>query len=425
MMKKLLTVLAAVLGVVLVAMPAYADTASDIAQKLSPSHRVYVATDAAVKIDNNAANASQVPLVVAAVPASAGNSKQLAQDIGPKVFPDTHGIVIVIAGTDAAYATSYTGKVASEIDNIGKAAVRKHPLSTGDNATVLVKDIVSNVNEAREKDSAASSDNKKGGGHTGLIIGLIIAVLVVGGAGTFIGIRRRRKRQHLADRRADVISYYDRLGADVQNLDAGDDPVARQAIADAAERYTAAGSQLEQAKSDGQYDAAKRTVLEGLQAARAARIKLGLHPGPELPSIAPTNADRLTEEKEITVGDRTVRGYPDYTPGAPYYYGGGGGYGAGWYSFPFWETLLVGSLLTGGLGGWGGGGYDQGFDSGYDRGFDAGEQAADQQDSGDWNDNSGGDWSSGGDWGSDGGGSDWGGGDSGGDWGGGGGDGGW
>lgn len=428
MMKKVLPVLAVVLAIGLLALPAYADTASDIAKNLSSSHRVYVAKNAAVKIDGDAADAAQVPLVVAAVPASAGDPKELAGKIGPKEFPDTRGIVIVISGTKAGYDTNYTGKVASEIDSIGNAAVQKHPLSTGDNATALIKDIVSNVNEARAQDtnSSSSAEKKGGGGHTGLIVGLIIAAVVIGGAGTFIGLRRRRKRQHLADRRADVISYYDRLGADVQNLDAGDDPVARQAIADAAERYTAAGSQLEQAKSDAQFDAAKRTVLEGLQAARAARIKLGLHPGPELPPVAPTNADRLTEEKEIQVGDRTVRGYPDYTPGAPYYFGGGGGYGAGWYSFPFWETLLVGSLLTGGLGGWGGGGYDQGFDSGYDRGFDAGEQASDQQDSdqqdsGGWGD-SGGDWGSGdsgGDWGSDSGG-DWGGGDSGGDWGGGG-----
>jgi uncharacterized membrane protein YgcG len=426
MMKKVLTVLAAAVAVGLLAMPAYADTASDIAKNLNSSHRVYVADGASVKIDKNAADASTVPLVVAAVPASAGDPAALANKIGPKVFPDTRGIAIVISGTKAGYDTNYTGKAASEIRNIGNDAVHQHPLSTGDNATALVKDIVSNVNEARAQDTnSAASSTKKGGGHTGLIIGLIIAVIVIGGIGTFVGLRRRRNRQHLADRRADVISYYDRLGADVQNLDAGDDPVARQAIADAAERYTAAGSQLEQAKSDGQYDSAKRTVLEGLQAARAARIKLGLHPGPELPPVAPTNADRLTEEKEITVGDRTVRGYPDYAPGAPYYYGGGGGYGAGWYSFPFWETLLVGSVLTGGLGGWGGGGYDSGFDSGYDRGFDAGEQAGDQQESGGWGDNSG-DWndSGGGDWGSDGGGNDWGGGDSGGDWGGGG-DGGW
>lgn len=429
MMKKLLPVLAAATAVGLLALPAYADTASDIARNLDSAHRVYVADNAAVKIDPNAADGSQVPLVVAAVPSSAGEPVPLARKIGPKVFPDTRGVVIVISGTNAGYDTNYTGKPASEIDNIGKNAVHQHPLSTGDNATALVKDIVSNLNQARGQDanSGTSSAKKNGGGHTGLIIGVIIAVLVIGGAGTFIGIRRRRKRQHLADRRADVISYYDRLGADVQNLDAGDDPVARQAIADAAERYTAAGSQLEQAKSDAQYDAAKRTVLEGLQASRAARVKLGLHPGPELPPIAATNADRLTEEKEITVGDRTVRGYPDYTPGAPHYFGGGGGYGAGWYSFPFWETLLVGSVLTGGLGGWGDGGYDQGFDSGYDRGFDAGEQAADQQGSGGWGDNSG-DWGSGsgGDWGSGDSGGDWGG-DSGGDWGGGdsGGDGGW
>jgi hypothetical protein len=123
--------------------------------------------------------------------------------------------------------------------------------------------------------------------------------------------------------------------------------------------------------------------------------------------MTPTTGERLTEESEVTVGDKTVRGYPDYTPGAPYYFGGGAGYGAGWYSFPFWETLLIGSALGGWGGGWGGGGYDAGYNQGYDAGQDQ-------------NDGNGGDWGGGGgDWGGGGGGGDWGGGgggDGGGGW---------
>ena len=140
-------------------------------------------------------------------------------------------------------------------------------------------------------------------------------------------------------------------------------------------------------------------------------------PGPELPPIAPSYGEQLGAPREVTVGGKAYQGYPEYTPGAPYYYGGGGGAPGGWYSFPFWETLLLGSVLSGGLGGWGGGGYS----SGYDQGYQAGENAADDRtpdsgDSGSWR---GSDWDSGGSGGDSGGwgGSDWdsgGGGDSGG-----------
>ncbi len=82
------------------------------------------------------------------------------------------------------------------------------------------------------------------------------------------------------------------------------------------------------------------------------------------------------------------------------------------YGTPFWETLLIGSVLTGGLGGWGGGGFGSGYDSGYQTGYDAGQNAADDQGAG----GVGADWGSGdvgGDWG---GGDSSGGGDSGGSW---------
>lgn len=425
-MKRLLVLLAAIGAVLLVAVPAYADAASDAASHLSAQNRVYVAPDAQVKVDPDAVDRADVNIVVAALPSSGGDPGTLAEEMGPKVFPSDPGVVIVISGTKADFSTNID-RAKSAIDAAGVKAQNEHPLSKGGDATPFIKSVVAGINEAAPKSagsSGGSSSDSGGGSHTGLIVGLVIAALVVGGAGAWFMTKRRRKQQHLADRRSEVISYYDRLGADVQNLDPGTDQVARQALADASERYTATGSQLEQAQSDAQFDSARRTALEGLQAAQTARRRLGLDPGPELPPIAPTRGERLKEEQEIKVGDRTVRGYPDYTPGAPYYFGGGGGYGAGWYSFPFWETLLIGSALSGGFGGWGGGGFESGYDSGYERGLDAGQDQAndDQNDnSGDWG-NGGDDWSSGGDWG---GGSDWGSDGGGGDWGGGGGDGGW
>jgi hypothetical protein len=142
-----------------------------------------------------------------------------------------------------------------------------------------------------------------------------------------------------------------------------------------------------------------------------------LDPGPELPPIVESQAPQLAEAQEFTAAGRTVQGYPSYTPGAPYYFAGGGGYAGGWYSFPFWESLLIAEALSPGWGwggwGWGGGGFGTGYSSGYDSGFDAGRDSISQS-AGDWG-GGGGDWGGGG-WG----GGDWGGG-GGGDWGGGGG----
>ncbi len=413
--RRLLVVLAACAVAAFVApLPAFADDAVGTAAAKLQSTNVYVAPGSTVHLDKSAVQDAigSHRLYVAVLPASAGNPTAAADRIGAALGRGRITVAVLSGTTLAARSGAFCPGAAA--DAAGKASAA-HPVSAGGDATALMTTLVSDLGGeplCGSGAAGASGESSGSGGHTGLIVGLVLLVLVVGGVGAWIGTRRRARKQRLEGRRAEVLSLYGRLGADVANLDAGDDAVARQAIADASERYTATGSLLEHADTDGEYDAARRTALEGLQAARTARGRLGLDPGPDLPPIAPTTGERLTEESEYTVGDRKVRGYPDYTPGAPYYYGGGGGYGAGWYQFPFWETLLIGSALGGWGGGWGGGGYD----AGYNQGFDAGQ---------DQNQGNGGDWGGGGgDWGGGGGGGDWGGGGGGGDWGGGGGDGG-
>ncbi len=385
----------------------------DTAASALQSTNVYVAPDSTVTLDKGKVQQAigDHRLYVAVLPASAGDPSTAADTIGSALGRGRITVAVLSGTTLAARSGAFCPGAAADAAHKASAA---HPVSAGGDATTLFTSLVTDLgNEplCGSGSGAAAGGSSGGGGHTGLIVGLVILVLVVGGVGAWIFTRRRARMQRLEGRRAEVLSLYGRLGADVANLDAGTDAVARQAIADASERYTATGSLLEHADTDGEYDAARRTALEGLQAARTARSRLGLDPGPDLPPMTPTTGERLTEESEVTVGDKTVRGYPDYTPGAPYYFGGGGGYGAGWYSFPFWETLLIGSALGGWGGGWGGGGYDAGYNQGYEAGQDQ-------------NDGNGGDWGggNGGDWG--GGGGDWGGGGGGGDWGGGGGDGG-
>ncbi|HEX2308540.1 MAG TPA: hypothetical protein VHI14_09505, partial [Jatrophihabitantaceae bacterium] len=202
---------------------------------------------------------------------------------------------------------------------------------------------------------------------TAVVIGGV-GLLGAAGVGGFLWSRRRRKQRELADARAAVMPYYDRLAHEVNTLNAGDDAVARQALADASERYTSAGSQMATADSIAQWASVRRTVLEGLEAAQAARRSLGVEPGPTLPPIEEPRGEQLTGERTVDVQGKQYRGYPEYTPGAPYYFAGGGGYPGGWYTFPFWETLLIGSVLGGGWG-FGGGGYGAGYDSGYASGY--------------------------------------------------------
>jgi hypothetical protein len=160
---------------------------------------------------------------------------------------------------------------------------------------------------------------------------------------------------------------------------------------------------------------------------RAARVAMGLDPGPDLPPLASAQgAGRLTREREVNVQGQHYKAGP--YPGAdmPYYYPGGRIQGrpvpAGWYSTPWWKTALgAGAGVLGGMliadalfspsfGDYGyGDGYADGFAAGndYDGGFaDNGSDFSGAQDSGD----AGGDFG-GGDWG----GGDFGGGDFGGD----------
>ncbi len=443
-MNRFLAVAAGTLGASLVmllgAPVAHADEVDDAVTALKTSS-VYVAPGVTTpKIDQAAVQAAigSQPIKIAVLSSdnygSVSKAFDAAKQIGGTIAPNAPLTVGVVAGRSFSAASSaYCSGSAS---TVAKDAIdaNRTTLQRTEDVTSTIQAFVTGL-QSRPVSGSASCQGSSANGQSDIgaassdsgsawpwVLGLgAVGVAGVGGAGAYAVSRRRRRLKELEGRRAEVLSLYDRLGADVQNLD-GDDPVVRQALADAAERYNATGSQLSQADTHQEFDVARRTALEGLQAARTARLKLGLDPGPELPPIAPATGEQLRAPQEVQAGGKSYQGYPEYTPGAPYYYGGGAGYPGGWYSFPFWETVLLGSVLSGGFGGFGGGYGGGGFDSGYDRGYDAGRD--DNQDSGGGVDGGGGDWGGGSGW--TGGGGDWGGGGGfgggGGDWGGGGGD---
>src|SRR5919107_1202839 len=186
---------------------------------------------------------------------------------------------------------------------------------------------------------------------------LLLVVLVLIVIGAILAWRRgsvAREQRHLDDARAEAQRWYERLGGQVMNLH-GDDPAARQALADAGERYNAAGSQLQQAKTPRQYELARESALEGLAYVRAARSAMGIDPGPELPPLAGAQgAGQLTMEREVDVQGQHYKAGPRPGPDTPYYYPGGRVQGrpvpAGWYSTPWWKTALgAGAGVLGGM----------------------------------------------------------------------------
>jgi hypothetical protein len=185
-----------------------------------------------------------------------------------------------------------------------------------------------------------------------LILVIVIAVAVV------IMVARRngaaRQQSQLEDARADAQRWYERLGGQVMSLH-GEDAAARQAIADASERYNAAGGQLQQAKTVRQFALARESALEGLAYARAGRVAMGLDPGPDLPPLASAQGvGQLTQEREVNVQGQQYRAGPQPGADTPYYYPGGRVQGrpvpGGWYSTPVWKTALgTGAGVIGGM----------------------------------------------------------------------------
>lgn len=247
-----------------------------------------------------------------------------------------------------------------------------------------------------------------------VIIVLVFAVVV--GVAMLGRNRAASQREQIDDAKAEARRWVERLGGQVMNL-VGTNEAAKQALADAAERYTAAGSQMEQARTIEQARLVTKTAMEGLYYVRAARQAMDLDPGPELPEDREARrAGRVSEDRRVNVDGQYYEASPEPGDRTPHYYPGGRVAGRpvpqGWYSEPWWKPALV-------AGAWGLGSvllFDAMFSGMYgipdahawESGHDAGQADAMQADSGD-----------GGGEGGDGGG-DWGGGDSGGDWGGGG-----
>ncbi|WP_033290759.1 hypothetical protein [Amycolatopsis jejuensis] len=219
----------------------------------------------------------------------------------------------------------------------------------------------------------------------GTAILLIVLVVVIVGGGLYLARSQAAARQRqLEDAKADARRLVERLGGQVLNI-TGTDTASQQAMADASERYNAAGSQLEQAKTAEQARLVKETAIEGLYYVRAARVAMGMDPGPTLPEEAERErAGKVTENRAVDVEGQHYEASPDPGQNTPYYYPGGRVAGRpvpqGWYSEPWWKPALVAgawglgsmvlfSAMFSGMGG-------IASASAWESGYDAGQQDA-------------------------------------------------
>jgi uncharacterized membrane protein YgcG len=221
----------------------------------------------------------------------------------------------------------------------------------------------------------------------GVLLVLILLVVAAIGIAVYASSKASGKRTaaSLADAKADARRVIERLGGQVFAL-SGTDDASKQALADASERYTAASSQIEQATTARQAQLAKESAMEGLYYVRAARVAMGMDPGPELESLSgQQSAGTVTEDRRVNFEGREIEASPTPSQRTPNYYPGGRVAGrpvpAGWYSEPWWKPALVAGawglgsalLFSTMFSGMAGVGYDaQAFESGYGDGFQDG-----------------------------------------------------
>lgn len=174
---------------------------------------------------------------------------------------------------------------------------------------------------------------------------LALALLVVFAISALRQGSAKRAAQQLDDELARARQVTERLGGQIYGL-TGTDTASKQALADASERFTAASSQVDLARTPVQARLARETAIEGLYYVRAAREAMGIDPGPAVPALdGHVVAGAVTEDRTVEYEGRTVEASPKPSARTPNYYPGGVIAGrpvpTGWYSEPWWRPALV------------------------------------------------------------------------------------
>lgn len=278
-----------------------------------------------------------------------GSRQELNGAIGELLGEDAV-LITVVDGDLTAGAGCGVGLGGGEADRL----VRQTRGSTQSRLLEAIDVLEDETQDGRLPRQCSASGGDEGGGVSGLLLlGVVGAVAVGGGAYLFIS-KRRREREYDERDRADLEELYARLADEVSTLQPQGNTAALQEIADAAARYDEVGTAMQSADTPGEWASARRLAVEGLTAAKRARALLGLEPGPEIPPPPGALGPQLTQRQTVRVGEAELEGTPEYEPGHAHYWGGGSVGGqqvpGGWYPSRFWEGLLVGGVLGGGYG---------------------------------------------------------------------------
>jgi hypothetical protein len=311
-------VFAAFAVLLLVAPAASADPVDDATSTLQSSS-LYVAPGAEGRVDNRSAVQNAFgSSVKAAIFPSTVNGPDAVNRLHAAISPQQTLVVFDGNQYQAKSGVYCQGFAQTQMDKAYSDTRANLQATNGDLTNTLVEfannlkggPVCANGSGTGSTDTA-SGESGGGAAVWPWLVGL--GVLGAGGVGGVVFYRKRKLKRQLEAAKANVMPYYDRLANEVNTLDPKDNATARQAVADASERFNSAGSQLDTADSVEKYAAARRTTLEGLYAAVTARKALGLDPGPELPPIGEPRGDQLTKAQDVTVQGQTYQGYPDYT----------------------------------------------------------------------------------------------------------------
>jgi hypothetical protein len=361
---------------------------------------VYVHPDAefsdsdAEELRERIADANAGPIYIAILPEDAarvagGDAGALLELIGGEV--GRAGTYAAVVGTELRAGATETG-TPFEPGTVPQLADEAVQANGGEGTAAVLFDFVDRLGET------AAGGGSSGGGSG--IFGALPLLLIAGGIGVFALTRRRRRarqeQEQLEEVREVALDDLVALGDDLRALDLdvempGVDPRAKEDYVRALGYYERATADLDRARRPQDLEPVTTALEEGRFAMASAKARLeGREPpehrrpcffdprhGPsekdvlwappggaprEVPACA-IDAQRVEHGEDPMVREITVAGRRrPYWDAPPHYGGWAGGYYGG---FGLFEGMLLGSIFSGGWGGFGGWGHHGGGSGGF------------------------------------------------------------
>jgi hypothetical protein len=297
--------LTAVVGSLVLTTPASAAAPIDNAATALRTDSVYSDPAASRTLDVNAVRRAigTAPIKIAIIPRIESVSevatlpRRLARDLPGNTIAVISGRYFY-AGSEVICA-GLAGKAATNAINTNEQALDEH--DSPDSPSDITKPLTDFVAEVKAAPTCPTDGTRgdryadaPGGGFaaTGtddtsavlpfVLTGIGVGVLVIG---TLALLTLRRARQSAVVHRNEASALVLRLGAELDDLPSAATGQAGHDRAEAIGRHGEAEAILTGATTDAQFATVRRTAIQGLHAARAARVGLGGEPGPAIPDL--------------------------------------------------------------------------------------------------------------------------------------------